>query len=120
MSDPAGLELRRADAASRYEAALDGHRAVAMYERDGDVVTFTHTVVPPALGGRGVGTALVRYALADVRAHGWGVVPMCPFVRAYLRRHPEAQDLVVPDARALLGDAGAAAAPPAGAPGGGA
>jgi hypothetical protein len=117
MPDLADLALRRDDAAHRYEAALRGHHAVATYERDGGTITLTHTVVPPALEGQGVGSALVRYALDDVRAHGWQVVPLCPFVRAYLARHPADQELVRADARHLLArpGAGGAAAPRGGA-----
>jgi predicted GNAT family acetyltransferase len=47
--------VHRNDAAHRYEVLQDGHRAVAMYERTGDVITFTHTIVPPALEGRASG-----------------------------------------------------------------
>jgi hypothetical protein len=92
--------VRRNDVAHRYEVTQDGHRAVAMYERTGDVITFTHTIVPPALEGQGIGAALVRHALDDARTHGWRVVPVCPFVRAYLARHPEFGDLLVPGADA--------------------
>jgi predicted GNAT family acetyltransferase len=88
--------VHRNDAAHRYEVLQDGHRAGAMYERTGDVITFTHTIVPAALEGQGIGAALVRHALDDARAHGWRVIPVCPFVRAYLARHPEFRDLLVP------------------------
>jgi predicted GNAT family acetyltransferase len=76
--------------AGRYETS-SGHIA---YTRDGDVVTMTHTEVDPALEGQGIGGELVRQALDDVRAHGLRVRPSCPFVAAYIRRHPEYADLV--------------------------
>jgi predicted GNAT family acetyltransferase len=76
--------------AGRYETS-GGHIA---YTRDGDVVTMTHTEVDPALEGQGIGGELVRQALDDVRAHGLRVRPSCPFVAAYIRRHPEYADLV--------------------------
>ena len=104
--------LRRNDAADRYEAALDGHHAVVIYTRAGDRNTLVHTIVPPALEGRGVGNALVRYALDAARAQGWRVVPECPFVHAYRRRHPADLAFVPPDARVAIapgagpGDAG--------------
>ena len=78
----------------RFELATDAGPAFAAYERDGDVVTFTHTVVPPAAEGRGVGGRLVAGALAQVRAAGLRIVPACSFVRAYVDRHPEWRDLV--------------------------
>ena len=69
-------------------------QAVAAYQREGGVVTFTHTVVPPAIGGHGVGSRLVRGALDLVRDAGLKVIPQCPFVRAYIERHPEYRDLL--------------------------
>ena len=65
------------------------------YRRDGDVVVFTHTEVDDSLEGKGVGSTLVRGALDDVRAAGLSVRPLCPFVKAYIDRHPEYADLVV-------------------------
>jgi predicted GNAT family acetyltransferase len=81
-------------AASRYELSVDGGTAIAVYQRQGDVVAFTHTEVPPALGGHGVASTLVKSALDDVRAHGLRVIPACEFVAAYMERHPEEQDLL--------------------------
>lgn len=80
---------------SRFEVTVDGHLARADYEIAGDVITFTHTVVPPALEGRGIASRLILHALNDVRARGLRVVPQCPFVAAYIRKHPEWADLLV-------------------------
>ncbi|MDP1028668.1 GNAT family N-acetyltransferase [Sphingomonas sp. KR1UV-12] len=77
-----------------YVLDVDGERAVAAYQREGDTIVFTHTVVPPAIEGRGVGTRLVRGALDDARDQGLKVVPQCSFVRAYIERHPEYRDLL--------------------------
>ena len=77
----------------RFALTVDGETAVAAYEREGDAVVFTHTVVPEALRGRGVGSRLVAGALAQVRAEGLAVVPQCPFVAAYLRDHPGAAEI---------------------------
>jgi len=63
------------------------------YTRDADVVTMVHTDVDPAFEGEGLGAKLVAGALDDVRAHGKRVRPVCPFVAAYLKRHPEYADL---------------------------
>lgn len=79
----------------RYELAFDGELAIAAYEKRGDTIVFTHTEVPAALEGKGVGSRLIKGALADVRAHGGRVVGECSFVAAYLDRHPDQQDLVV-------------------------
>lgn len=85
-------EVRDNTAEQRYELAVDGELAVAAYRVEGDRVVFTHTVVPAAIEGRGVGSRLVGAALADVRRRGLSVVPECPFVRAYIERHPEERD----------------------------
>lgn len=80
----------------RYEATLaDGDVAgYAAYERADGVTTFTHTVVDPAHEGQGIGSALVRAALGAEREAGRSIVPRCPFVKAYIDRHPEHADLV--------------------------
>ena len=83
---------------SRFEAEVDGHSAVADYRLDDEVITFLHTLVPPELEGRGVGSALVRAALASARSRGLRVIPRCPFFAAYIAHHPEEQDLVDPQA----------------------
>jgi len=62
-------------------------------ERDGQVILF-HTEVDQTIEGRGLGSTLVRGALDDIRERGLELVPLCPFVRAYLKRHPEYDDLV--------------------------
>lgn len=81
-------------AAARFEIDVDGEVAgYAEYRRREGVVTFTHTVVDPAYEGRGVGSALVRGALDAVRAEGARVLAQCPFVRAWIERHPDYADL---------------------------
>jgi predicted GNAT family acetyltransferase len=81
-------------AESRFELAVDGHLAVAYYKIEGKVITFTHTEVPPALGGRGVGSRLIQGALEQVRARGLKVVAKCDFVAGYLGKHKEFGDLI--------------------------
>ncbi|GAB2177834.1 GNAT family N-acetyltransferase [Dongia sp. agr-C8] len=79
---------------SRFELAVAGHLAVAEYKLDGKVITFTHTEVPPALGGQGVGSRLIKGALEQVRARGLKVVAKCDFVAGYLAKHKEFGDLI--------------------------
>jgi uncharacterized protein len=84
-----------APAANRYEIRegeqLLGH---ADYERQGETVVFTHTEVDQDSGRSGLGSTLVRGALDDVRAKGGSVVAKCSFVRGYIEKHPEYEDLV--------------------------
>jgi predicted GNAT family acetyltransferase len=79
----------------RYEIVRDGELIglIRYWARPG-VITLVHTEVEPAAEGHGVGTRLIAGALDDIRARGLRLVPLCPFVRDYLRRHPEQRDLV--------------------------
>lgn len=79
----------------RFELEADGHTAVAYYKRDGGVITFTHTEVPQELSGRGIGSRLARGALELVRAQGLKVVAKCPFINAFMGKHPEFNDLLL-------------------------
>ena len=79
--------------ASRYETTVDGHLSVAEYELAGEVMTFTHTLVPGELRGRGIAEKLVRAALADAGAAGRKVVPQCSYVAKFMERHREFSDL---------------------------
>lgn len=90
------VEVTRNDDESRFEARVDGELAgFAAYVETAHVIVFTHTEVDPAFEGRGVGGALARGALDAVRAAGTHQVkPSCPFIRAWIERHPDYQDLV--------------------------
>jgi predicted GNAT family acetyltransferase len=81
-------------AEGRFELDAGGHIAAAYYRKEPGVITFTHTEVPQALAGQGVGSKLVHGALDLARAQGLRVVPQCPFVSAYLAKHPEFNDLL--------------------------
>src|SRR6266508_2537355 len=82
-------------AAHRYEALLDGELVGELgYRTTDDVVTLIHTEIASRLEGRGLGEQLVAGALDDIRARGLHIVPLCPFVAAYLRRHLGYDDLV--------------------------
>ncbi len=73
----------------RFELEVDGHIAAAYYERSGDVITFEHTEVPAELGGKGIGSKLVKGALDHVRAEGLKVVAQCPFVKGWIGKHSD-------------------------------
>jgi predicted GNAT family acetyltransferase len=78
----------------RYELAVDGHIAATYYEIADGVITFVHTEVPPELGGRGIGSRVIQGALGEVRADGLTVIAQCPFVKAWIDKHPDYADLL--------------------------
>lgn len=75
---------------SRFEATVDGHLAELVYRRNGNRLVLIHTEVPAELEGRGLGGRLVTAAIAEAAADGLTVVPLCPFARSWLERHPDA------------------------------
>jgi predicted GNAT family acetyltransferase len=89
------VSVRDNPGASRFEAYVDDELAgFSAYALSDGVITFTHTEVDDAFEGHGVGSALVRHALDQVRADGTRRVrPSCPFVRAWIDHHPDYQDL---------------------------
>lgn len=80
--------------AGRYEQRTEHGLAVLEYLTDGKRIEYVHTEVPPEAEGHGVGSALVRTALDAARERGLRVTPTCPFVQAYIERHPEYRELV--------------------------
>jgi predicted GNAT family acetyltransferase len=86
------MSVRRNEAASRYELDTEHGLAIAVYREQGDRAIFTHTEVPSAEEGKGVGTCLVQAALDDARRRGLKIVPACSFVAAFVRHHPEYDD----------------------------
>jgi predicted GNAT family acetyltransferase len=86
---------------SRYELFADGDLAgFARYRLDDGRMTLFHTEVDPAREGSGLGGALARGALDDARGRELVLVPTCPFIAGYIRRHPdEYLDIVVPEMR---------------------
>ena len=88
----------------RFEVSVDGRVVgLASYHVDGDMMTLPHTEVDPAVGGRGIGTALIAGVLSAARDRGLHVLPYCSFVRHYIQQHPELVDLVAADDRPHFG-----------------
>jgi predicted GNAT family acetyltransferase len=88
---------------SRFEVEADGRTAgFAAYRTKPGLLVFTHTEIDDAFEGRGLGSILVRGALDTARSQGLAVRPDCPFVRAYIARHPDYLDLVPEELRARL------------------
>jgi predicted GNAT family acetyltransferase len=92
------VTVRDNPAELRYEAVANGELLGEIrYRTEPGVVVLVHTEVAPSAEGIGIGSRLVEEALDDIRARGLHVVPLCPFVAAYIRRHPDHADLVGTD-----------------------
>ena len=88
------VKITHNEQAQRFETTIDGHIGYISYQQRANALVYDHTIVPPALGGKGVGSALVKHALNYARDHGKKVVPQCSFVASYIETHPDYQDLV--------------------------
>jgi len=91
------IERSESDSKGRYEARVDGvdEPAELTYSRmSAETVIADHTGVPDALRGRGIGTALIERLIADARAEGFKIVPLCPYVNAQYGKHPEWSDVM--------------------------
>lgn len=89
------ITIDRVDEARRYELRVEGELAgYAAFRTNPGRITFTHTLVRPEYEGRGLGSRLARSVLDDAVARELTIVPVCPFISAYLRRHPEYEAVV--------------------------
>lgn len=91
---PKSIVVEHLPARGRFQARVDGRLCVADYRRSGGHLQMIHTEVAPELQGRGIAAALVEAALTYARANGLKVEPLCSYVRSYMRRHPQTQDLI--------------------------
>lgn len=89
------IALHDNKAESRFEMTFENRLSLIEYEIDGNVISLLHTEVDPALEGRGAGTAIVEKVLAHIEKSGLQLIPLCPFVVAYIKRHPDWGRIVV-------------------------
>src|ERR1700730_16067071 len=87
-------DVRDNPALNRFELKLGDEVAAAYYSRSPGLITLTHTEVPQALSGQGIGSRLARGALEIVRSEGIKVVAKCPFISAFIAKHPEFNGLL--------------------------
>ena len=88
------IEIAHDEVAHRIFARVDGEDCVLEYSLDDKRMTITHTLVPAAVGGRGIAADLMRHALQIARARGWQVVPECTYADTFMRRHTQYADLL--------------------------
>ena len=95
MESEAELSFVNDERRGRYQVTR-GKRPVAVseYELEPGRIVFTHTVVRPEFEGQGIGSRLAKFVIQDAQARGLRITPVCPFVRSYLRRHPEYESIV--------------------------
>jgi predicted GNAT family acetyltransferase len=87
-------QIRHNSPLNRFELDVEGGKALAFYRLADGAMVFTHTEVPAALRGRGIGSQMMHGVLQSVRAQGFKIVPRCPFVADFIDRHPEYADLL--------------------------
>ena len=90
----ASIEIRHNAASRRFEATVDNLLCRCDYRMHGDTMMLVHTEVPPQLERRGFASMLVRAAFDYARQNGLDVLPVCSFVSAWVRRHPEVEPLL--------------------------
>lgn len=89
------IQRQEDDSKGRYWVVVDGHTAEMTYSRAGaSLIIIDHTDVPDALRGQHVGQALVQQGVEDARAEGRKIMPLCPFAKAQIQKHPEWQDIL--------------------------
>ena len=88
------IDITHNENAQRFETTIDGHTGYISYQDQGDTLVYDHTIVPSELGGKGVGSTLVKHALDYARSHDKKVVPQCSFVATYIKKRPEYAELV--------------------------
>ncbi len=89
------LAVQHAVDLGRFQIQVENQWCVAKYQLEGDVMTVTHTSVPPLLEGRGIAAALMQALLEHARLNGLKVRPQCSYAAAYMLRHPETATLRV-------------------------
>ncbi len=89
------IREEKSGSGGRYVATLEGHEAEMTYSRaSASLIIIDHTGVPDALRGKGAGQALAAHAVEEARQGGWKIIPLCPFFKAQVGRHPEWADVI--------------------------
>jgi predicted GNAT family acetyltransferase len=96
------IKLANNSTENRFELQTDAHTPFIEYKLSGQTLILIHTEVPPALEGKGVGKAIVEKALQYAKDNGYKIVPLCPFVNTYIKRHKEWSDIVASDAERYM------------------
>ncbi|MBC9933441.1 GNAT family N-acetyltransferase [Chitinophaga qingshengii] len=88
------LTIQQNTTKHQFETVVDGHTAFIVYKLFPGGIAYIHTEVPPELEGKGIASQLAKYVLDYARENHLKVKPLCPYVHAYMKRHPEYNDLL--------------------------
>lgn len=89
------IEKQEQGSGGRYRLTQDGAEAVMTFSRTSpELIIVDHTEVADALRGKGAGARLAAFAIEDARSGGWKIIPLCPFFRSQVERHPEWRDVI--------------------------
>lgn len=90
------LDIVNNEPAKRFEVKLENDVAIVEYQLTASIITFTHTEVPPQFEGHGIAGKMAKVALDYAKSHNLKVLALCPFIKAYILRHPEYQSISYP------------------------
>ena len=90
------IPLRDNSSKHQYELTFGGKLALIEYQRNENTISLVHTEVDPDLEGKGAGSAIVEKVLEQVKADGLKIVPLCSFVRSFIKRHPQWESIQAP------------------------
>ena len=96
------LSLKDNTDLNRFELEVEGNIAFLEYKRSRDWLFLIHTEVPETMEGKGVGSTIIQKTLQYAKDNNYKIVPICPFVQSYLKRHKEWHDIIVPAAQKLF------------------
>ena len=88
------LELEKNEAGNRFEMNVDGNIAIIEYKQHPGKIALLHTEVPAELEGKGAATAIIEKTLAHIEKNNLKLIPLCPLVVAYIKRHPEWRKII--------------------------
>lgn len=88
------IPLVKNEEEQQFEITVEGHKAFIVYKEQPHVISLIHTEVEPELEGKGAATAVIEKTLAYIEDNNYKLIPLCPLVFAYIKRHPEWKRIV--------------------------
>lgn len=82
---------------NRFEAEIEGQMAVIEYSVQPGILSLNHVEIPEALSGKGVASEMIEKVLLQIEQRGLKVIPVCPFIKKYIQKHPEWESIIAKD-----------------------